>query len=107
MCVLLDSVKTPRDGSGMKILADFSDADLLRETGEVLFGAHWQAEIAKKLGVSKSLIRFIAKGERRMSNRHREDMYRMCAGWLLNMLLKKSTIETLAGEWQVRVSIED
>jgi hypothetical protein len=47
----------------MKILADFSDADLLRETGEVLFGAHWQAEIAKKLGVSKSLIRFIAKGE--------------------------------------------
>ena len=37
--------------------------DLLRETGEALFGPRWQCELARALGVSDRTMRRWANGE--------------------------------------------
>ena len=37
---------------------------LLRAAGELLFGPRWQAELAREIGVSRSLVLRIMEGER-------------------------------------------
>jgi hypothetical protein len=81
---------------------ELSDAELLELTGETLCGPRWRAQIADKIGVSRSLVAFAARGERRLSDKHREALASGCSSWLAQLFGKRNQVESLMSEWRSR-----
>lgn len=52
-------------------------SDLLRETGEALYGPRWQSDLARALGVSDRTMRRWASRDDRVPDGVRTDLHRL------------------------------
>lgn len=66
-------------------------SDLLKRTGETLYGSRWQSEIARDLGISDRHVRRLATGEEPLRPGMALDLWRIA-------LERTATLEDLVTE---------
>jgi hypothetical protein len=83
--------------------AEIGDAELLRLTGNALYGDRFQAALAKDLGLPKGFLSEILSGKKPLPERHRATAANLCHRWLMSLSEKRASIEAIERSWRDRL----